>query len=76
MTTSNWKKAFKQLDAKPDVKKKYIKHNKPKKRAHGIATRTCRVTGSHKAHISKYGIHLCRHAFRENAQKLGFKKYR
>ena len=76
MTTSNWKKAFKQLEVKPDVKKKYIKHNKPKKRACGKARYACRLTGSHKAHIKKYGLHLCRHAFRENAQDLGFKKYR
>ena len=32
MTASDWKKAFKQLDAKPVVKAKFIKHNKPKER--------------------------------------------
>ena len=76
MSTSNWKKAFTQLDEKPDIKKKYIKHNSPKKRAHGIATRACKLCGSHRAMISKYGLNVCRKCFRQNAQDLGFKQYR
>lgn len=76
MTTSNWKKAFTQLEKKPDVKKKYIKHNSPKERAHGIATRSCKLRGSHRAHISKYGLNICRKCFRQYATDLGFKQFR
>ena len=39
MTASDWKKKFKQLDAKPAVKIKFIKHNKPKERKIGIAAK-------------------------------------
>ncbi len=76
MTVSNWKKAFKQLNAKPAVKRKYVKHNKPAERAHGIATRACGHCGRHRAHINKYGLHLCRQCFRQYASELGFKKFR
>lgn len=76
MTTSHWKKALKQLEEKPGIKVKYEKHNKPKDRAHGVATRRCELCGTHKAHISKYGIGLCRFCFRQFASELGFKKYR
>ena len=76
MTTSNWKKAFEQLDAKPAIKKKYIKHNSPKERSCGKATRSCRNCGQHYAHINKYGLHLCRHCFRQFATELGFKIFR
>ena len=76
MTTSQWDKVFKQLDHKPTIKEKYIKHNKPKERAHGIATRKCRYCGTYRAHINKYGVNLCRHCFRQFAKDLGFKKFR
>ena len=75
MTTSDWKKVFKQLKAKPVKMKKYIKHNAPKKRATGQTLKRCSRCGRYGAHISKYGIGLCRHCFREIATKIGFKKY-
>jgi len=75
MTTKDWKKAFKQLKAKPTIKVKYIKHNKPKERKTGIATKKCEECGRHGAHIKSYGINLCRQCFRENAVKIGFEKY-
>lgn len=75
MTAGNYKKAFKQLKQRPIKLKKYQKHNAPKKRSTGINTRPCRICGRIGGHIQKYGLHICRQCFRENAKKLGFKKY-
>ena len=75
MTSSNWNKAFTQLNAKPVKKAKYIKHNAPKKRSCGVALRKCKHCGRVRGHINKYGLHLCRQCFREMAPKIGFKKY-
>ncbi len=75
MTYSDHKKVFKQLKAKPAVLAKYKKHNSPKKRSCGINLRHCRHCGRTGAHISKYGLELCRQCFRQIATKLGFKKY-
>lgn len=75
MTTSDYRKEFKQLDLKPIKKAKYLKFNKPKLRTCGIALRKCRNCGRNGAHIRKYGLHVCRQCFRELAIKLGFKKY-
>jgi len=75
MTTSNHKKMYTQLKAKPAKLSKFIKHNKPKSRSCGIALRTCKNCGRNGAHIQKYGIGLCRQCFRDMAKKLGFKKY-
>ena len=75
MTTSNYSKAFTQLDKKPIKKAKYIKHNKPKERSCGVALKECRRCGRNRGHIQKYGLGLCRQCFRETAKKLGFKKY-
>ena len=75
MTTSDHKKAFKQLQHKPVKLKKFLKHNAPKVRTTGIALKKCQRCGRTGGHISKYDLHLCRQCFREIAQKLGFKKY-
>ena len=75
MTTSDHKKVFKQLEAKPVKKAKFIKFNQPKKRSCGIALRRCRRCGRMGGHIKKYGLCVCRQCFRETAQELGFKKY-
>ena len=75
MTVSNYKKAFKQLKAKPPKLAKYIKHNAPKKRSCGRAQKKCIATGRVGGRVSKYGLNLCRQAFRSIAPKLGFKKY-
>lgn len=75
MTTSDHKKMYGQLKAKPAKLSKFIKHNKPKKRSCGIALRKCKNCGRNGAHIQKYGVGLCRQCFREMAKKLGFKKY-
>lgn len=75
MTASDWKKITKQLKKKPAVMKKFLKHNKPNERTTGIAKRKCERCGRFGAHISSYGLNLCRHCFREIAEELGFKKY-
>ena len=75
MTASDYKKQFKQLDAKPAVKAKFIKHCKPQDRKTGISVQKCERCGRFGAHISSYGLNLCRHCFREIAEEIGFKKY-
>lgn len=75
MTTSDYKKEFKQLKNKPIKLKKFMKHNAPKQRTTGMSIRKCRLCGRTHAHIQKYGLHFCRQCFREHAKELGFKKY-
>ena len=75
MTASDWKKITKQLKKKPAKLKKFLKHNKPKERKFGIATKKCEACGRFGAHVSSYGLNLCRQCFRELAVELGFKKY-
>jgi len=75
MTASDLKKQFKQLNAKPVVKAKVIKHNMPKERKIGVASRKCERCQRFGGHIRSYGLNLCRHCFRQVATEIGFKKY-
>lgn len=75
MTASNWKKILSQLQKKPAKLQKFLKHNKPKERKTGIARKICEKCGRIGAHISSYGLNLCRQCFREIAEGIGFKKY-
>jgi len=75
MTTSDWRKILKQIENKPEVKARFLKHCKPKDRKFGIASKKCARCGRLGAHISKYNLNLCRHCFREIAEQIGFKKY-
>lgn len=75
MTVSNWTKILKQLSNKKVKMEKFIKHNKPKERKFGIASKKCERCGRFGAHISSYGLNLCRQCFREIAEEIGFKKY-
>jgi small subunit ribosomal protein S14 len=75
MTASHWNKVLKQIRHKPAKAKKFLKHNKPKNRSTGRAKRRCIRTGQFGGHIKKYNLNLCRQAFREIAEQLGFKKY-
>ena len=75
MTTSNHTKVLKQIGHKKGKVQKYNKYNVPKKRKHGETTKKCNLCGRTGGHISKYGLNLCRHCFRDHATKLGFKKY-
>lgn len=75
MPQSDWKKLYKQLKNKPAVAKKFMKHNKPKDRKFGTATKRCERCGRIGAFLGQYGINLCRQCFREIAEEIGFKKY-
>ena len=75
MTASDWRKVLKQLKDKPVVMEKFIRHNKTKARKNGIAMYKCERCGRFGAHISSYGLNLCRQCFREIAPEIGFKKY-
>jgi len=75
MTASDWRKILKQLNKKPAMREKFLKHNKPKERKIGIAVRKCERCGRFGAHIKSYGLNLCRQCFREIAEDIGFKKY-
>ena len=75
MTYSDYRKAFKQLRAKPVKMQKFIKHNAPKPRKHGRNLKRCRRCGRPGGFISKYGLNLCRSCFREVATSIGFKKF-
>jgi small subunit ribosomal protein S29e len=75
MTTKDYTKAFKQLNAKPTKKKVYVKNNSPKERTTGQNLKSCTHCGTHRGVIQSYGIKLCRRCFREEAKNLGFKKY-
>ena len=66
---------LKQLENKPVIKARFIKHCKPKERKIGIAVKKCERCGRFGAHIKTYGLNLCRHCFRDTAEELGFKKY-
>ncbi|MCD4666377.1 30S ribosomal protein S14 [archaeon] len=75
MTTSDYKKVFKQLEVKPAKLKKYIKHNAPKERKFGKGIKKCKLCGRNGGYIQQYNLNICRQCFRANAKKLGFKKY-
>ncbi len=75
MTAADYTKAFKQLNAKPAMKKKFIKHNAPKERSCGVALRRCRHCGTHRGLINKYGMAICRRCFREVGKEIGFRKF-
>jgi len=75
MTTSDHTKVLKQIGSKIGKYNKYLKHNTPKKRAFGEASKKCEICGRTGGHISKYGMNICRQCFRDNALELGFKKF-
>ena len=75
MGASDHKKLLKQLRSKPAIMQKFLKHNKPKERKFGISVRKCERCGRFGAHISSYGLNLCRQCFRDIAEEIGFKKY-
>jgi small subunit ribosomal protein S14 len=75
MTSSDHRKVYKQLKAKPAKLAKFKKHNAPKKRSCGVNLKRCSRCGRRRGHINKYGLDLCRQCFRQIATKIGFKKY-
>lgn len=49
-------------------------HSHPRK--YGKDSRACRVSNNPNGLIRKYGLNICRRAFREQADQIGFKKMR
>ena len=75
MTISNHEKVFKQLKAKPVKLAKFVKHNKPLNRSCGVKEKGCSLCGNTRGHIGIYKLNMCRRCFKDNAKKMGFKKY-
>ena len=75
MTSSSHTKVLKQIEGKPAKMQRYEKHNTPRERMFGKATKSCERCGNHRGHIGQYGLDLCRRCFRQIAQNIGFKKY-
>lgn len=72
----SFEKVKKQIEKKPEKLERFMKFNSPKKRKFGKVTRKCRKCGRvGRGVIYKYGLLYCRQCFREEAEKLGFKKY-
>jgi small subunit ribosomal protein S14 len=65
----------KQIEKKPLKLARFLKFNTPKKRKFGKTVYRCRQCGKTAGVIRKYGLLYCRQCFREQAEKLGFKKY-
>lgn len=65
----------KQIEEKPIKTARFDKFNEPKKRKSGKNINPCRKCGKKKGVIRKYGLIYCRQCFREEAEKLGFRKY-
>ncbi len=40
-----------------------------------VQPKTCNMCGTHKGVVSKYGLHICRRCFKDNAPGIGFRKY-
>jgi len=71
----SYEKNLKQLAGKPLKLAKYEKFNKSKKRKFGKSVRKCRRCRRSNGVIHQYGLLYCRQCFREEAEKLGFRKY-
>lgn len=71
----SFENAKKQILHKPTKLARFLKFSAPKKRKFGRGAQACRRCGKTEGLISKYGLLYCRQCFREEAQKLGFRKY-
>lgn len=40
-----------------------------------IKPNICSMCGTHKGVMQRYGMHICRRCFKDNAAKMGFRKY-
>jgi len=71
----SFERVKKQIENKPEKFARYMKFNQPKKRKFGKNVYKCRKCGRTGGIIRKYGLIYCRQCFREEAEKLGFRKY-
>lgn len=70
-----FEKVKKQVEGKPAKLARMMKHAHPEKKKFGKGARMCRQCGKRSGLIQKYGLLYCRQCFREEAERLGFKKY-
>ena len=49
------------------------KNEKMKKRTVGV--RECKICGTRKGMMRRYNIGICRRCFKDNAERMGFRKY-
>ena len=71
----SFENAKKQVEGKPGKYARFLKFCAPKKRKFGKSVRPCRSCGKTSGVIVKYGLCYCRQCFREEATKLGFRKF-
>ena len=70
-----YERVRKSIENKPVKLARYDKFNKPLPRKHGKNVHVCRKCGKRAGIIRKYGLLYCRQCFREDAEKIGFRKY-
>ena len=70
-----YERVRKQIAGKPTKLARYERFNKPADRKTGKNAFKCRKCGKTSGVIRKYGLLYCRQCFREEAEKLGFRKY-
>ncbi len=71
----SFEKLRKQVESKPERLARFLKFCSPASRKFGKNSRKCRKCGRTGGIIRSYGLLYCRQCFREEAEKLGFKKY-
>ena len=69
------KNVMKQIEKKPAKLGRFKKFSLPKKRKFGKSIHPCRRCGKTSGVIVKYGLMYCRQCFREEAHRLGFRKF-
>ncbi len=70
-----YERVRKSIEKKPVKLARYEKFNKPLPRKFGKNAYKCRKCGKKAGLIRKYGLEYCRQCFREEAEKLGFRKF-
>ena len=71
----SYEKNIRQVAHKPLKLSRLERFNKSKKRSFGKNIYKCRKCRRTKGMIRQYGLLYCRQCFREEAEKLGFRKY-
>lgn len=71
----SFERSKKQVEGKAGKYPRFMKYCAPKKRKFGKSAHPCRRCGKTSGVIVKYGLQYCRQCFREEAQKLGFRKF-
>lgn len=71
----SFEKSMRQVLGKPLKVSRLERFNRSKKREFGKNIYKCRKCGRTGAVIRQYGLLYCRQCFREEAERLGFRKY-